>query len=107
MRKKKTATKGQEAQAPADIQVIHAVRDGEWLAGAEFLAAAVRLADEQVSIQVDLEGMDYLDASSLQILLAIRAGQKAKNRGLSLTRVSTALRQWFRYAGAEQEFTFD
>lgn len=107
VRKKKTAAKAQESQAPAKTQVIHPIRDGEWVPGEEFQAEAVKLLDAGANIRADLEGIDYLDASSLQILLAIHAGQKAKNRGFSMTGLSPALHQWFRYAGVEQELPFD
>lgn len=92
------------AEAP-EQHAIHVARGGDWLPRDEFLKAAVDAAAAAADVVVSLEGIDYLDASALQILLALHAEQKRKSRHLLLTNASPALRRWFEYAGASQHFS--
>ncbi len=85
---------------------IHPIRDGEWLPREEFYAQVLGLTTKGVDIVVDLFGVEYLDASSLQMLLALNVSQKSKSHALSITRASPGLMCWFGYAGAVQEFIF-
>jgi anti-anti-sigma factor len=71
-----------------------------------FREAAAAAASGNTGAIVDLEGVDYLDASSLQILLALEAAQRASSLPLRLTNASPTLRRWFEYAGATQVFQF-
>jgi hypothetical protein len=41
-----------------------------------------------------------LDAGALQVLLALDAEQRKRQRNLQLTNASSHLRQWFQFAGA-------
>jgi anti-anti-sigma factor len=49
---------------------------------------------------LDLSGVDHLDASALQVLLAIRAEEQQRGGCLQLVNPSVSLRRWFDYAGA-------
>lgn len=85
---------------------VHPVREGEWLPREEFYAEALRLSAGNADVVVDLDGVDYLDASSLQMLLALDAGQKSRTHGFVLKNASPALLCWFEYAGAVKQFVF-
>jgi hypothetical protein len=91
------------AQGP---QNIRPVRDGDWMPSDEFCAAAATAANSNADVLVNLEGLEYLDASALQIILALSAEQKKRARKLSLIHASPALLRWFEYTGAVQEFVF-
>jgi len=56
-------------------------------------------------VALNLQGIGHLDASALQILLALDIEQKKQGRQLHLTNVSAHLRQWFDYSGAIDQFT--
>jgi anti-anti-sigma factor len=73
-------------------------------------AAALRQwAMEQLSAEepahdlvLDLDGLEHLDASVLQVLLAMDAEQHRRGGALHLEHVSHRLEQWFGYAGAAE-----
>jgi anti-anti-sigma factor len=92
------------SQAPA--RTIRPARDSDWMQPEELHAAALAAAQGGADVVVDLEGLDYLDASSLQILLSLGCEQKRLVRTLRLTHASPALLRWFEYTGAVQEFSF-
>ncbi len=79
--------------------VISVTREGDWLPLPEFLALALSAAEEQGNLTVDMLGVDHLDASALQILLALGAERKKHGCGFRLANASPALTHWFEYAG--------
>jgi anti-anti-sigma factor len=79
--------------------VILVTREGEWLPPEELLAIARSASETEGNLIVDLEGVDHLDASALQILLALAAERKKRGKGLRLAKASVALSRWFEYAG--------
>ncbi len=83
--------------AETQIQVY---RSGEWLAGDEFLEQILAAVGRGDDVNIDLEGADHLDASSLQIMLALAAEQRKQGHKLRLTSASAALSEWFNHAGA-------
>jgi len=85
--------------------VILVTRDGEWLPPRDFHALALSAADVDGNLTVNLEGVDYLDASALQILLALAVQRKQRGRGLGLENASTALSRWFEYAGGREHIS--
>ena len=105
IRKKGASVKRREPARPLPVS-IHPVRDGEWSPRDEFYAQVLGLATAGVDIVVDLYGVDYLDASSLQMLLALSVAQTSQSRGLLLSHASPGLLCWFEYAGAAKQFTF-
>jgi anti-anti-sigma regulatory factor len=60
-------------------------------------------ADSDVT--VNLNNLDHLDASALQVLLALAAEQAKRGRILELANASAHLRQWFEFAGAAERFS--
>lgn len=57
------------------------------------------------NITLDFENVDYLDASSLQVLLAVGAEQKSLGRQLHLANTSAAMLHWFEWTGAAQHLS--
>ena len=55
-------------------------------------------------VTLNLDGIEHLDASALQILLALETEQKRRGGRLELGNVSQHLRHWFEYAGATEHF---
>ena len=73
----------------------------------ELRAAALGAVEAGHDVTLHLGGIDHLDASALQILLALDAEQKRCGRQLEVTNTSPHLRQWFEYAGAAEQFLQD
>src|ERR1700722_4788327 len=82
--------------------VIIVTREGEWLPPQELRAIALSAVDTDSNLTVNLEGVEHLDASALQMLLALAAERKKRGKGLRLANVSLALSRWFEYAGGER-----
>lgn len=70
----------------------------------EFLAAARAAAAEGADVTIDLHEVHHLDASALQVLLALDTEQKKQGRSLQLMDVSPQLRQWMEFAGVSDHF---
>jgi anti-anti-sigma factor len=81
--------------------VILVTREGEWLPPGELRALALSAVDADGILIVNLEGVEHLDASALQLLLALAAERKKRGKGLRLANASLALSRWFEYAGGE------
>lgn len=96
---------------------MHATRDGEWLPAEDLLAHARQrltgcspaetvadpgecLADMNQDIVLDLSGVNHLDASALQVLMAIGREQRLRGHKMWLLNSSAELKEWFGYAGA-------
>ena len=95
-----------EPGRPAAARVLKVSRAGEWLAADEFCEACSQVVDQHVDLRIDLEGVDHLDASALQILLALRVKQQQNGCQLLLTGPSSSLLRWFEFAGAKELFSF-
>jgi anti-anti-sigma factor len=54
----------------------------------------------ETNLVLDLRDIDYLEASALQIVLAIAAEQRRRGRHLQLVNASAELGRWFELAGA-------
>jgi len=85
--------------------VIHVTRDGDWLPPQEFRAIALAAAPTDGNLTVSLQAVDHLDASALQILLALAVERKKQGKGLRLTDTSLALSRWFEYAGGRENIS--
>jgi len=90
---------------PPSSHVLKVGRDGDWLGPDEFRKACAEAVDTHLDVYIDLEGVDHLDASALQILLALRVEQQQNGHRLSLGNPSPALVRWFEFAGATQMFS--
>jgi anti-anti-sigma factor len=105
MRLKRKQTGTREAKPTATETVINVTRDGDWLPPEEFHAVALSAAQADGNLTVNLQGVDHLDASALQILLALAAERKKRGRGLRLANASTPLSRWFEYAGGRENIS--
>jgi len=75
--------------------LIEAERSGDWMPAEELRTAALGAVETGNEVTLNLGGIDYLDASALQILLALGAEQKKRGRRLEVAGASPHLRQWF------------
>jgi anti-anti-sigma factor len=99
-RKQKRMRAGKpEADTCIDIE-----RSGEWMLAEELRDAAVCALEAGGDLAVNLAKIDFLDASALQILLALDAEQKKRGRHLQLVNVSPDLLQWFDFSGTTDRF---
>jgi ABC-type transporter Mla MlaB component len=105
MRLKRKPTNSGDTRPTATETVIEGTRDGDWLPPEEFLAAALSAAQAEGNLTVNLQGVDHLDASALQILLALAAERKKGGRRLYLANASTSLSHWFEYAGGRENIS--
>jgi anti-anti-sigma factor len=99
--KKKHAESGSPIQTVTET-VINVTRDGDWLPPQEFRAVALSAAGTEGDLTVSLQAVDHLDASALQILLALAEERKKRGKGLRLADTSPALSRWFEYAGGRE-----
>jgi anti-anti-sigma regulatory factor len=105
------STKARRAR-PGGLQAVQSLepiyieveRSGDWMPAEELRKAALAASGESKDVTVNLGKVDHLDASALQILLALDAEQKRQGRHLHLANASAHLRQWFEYAGVAECF---
>jgi anti-anti-sigma factor len=83
---------------------IDVERSGDWMPSEEFLAAERAAAAEGADVTIDLHEVHHLDASALQVLLALDTEQKKQGRSLQLMDVSPQLRRWMEFAGVLDHF---
>jgi ABC-type transporter Mla MlaB component len=69
----------------------------------ELRAAALEALSQDRDVELNLGEVDHLDASALQILLALDREQKQRGHRLEVEQVSAHMREWFAYAGAAEE----
>jgi anti-anti-sigma regulatory factor len=86
---------------------LHIERSGEWMPAEDLLATALEAVGQSREITIDLAGVNHLDASALQILLAIEQDQKSRQRGFHLANASAQLRAYFDHAGARERLLHD
>jgi ABC-type transporter Mla MlaB component len=84
--------------------LIEAERSADWMPVEDLREAALAALPAGNDVTVNLDRIDHLDASSLQILLALDTEQGRRGRDLKLANASPHLRQWFEYAGAADHF---
>jgi anti-anti-sigma factor len=78
---------------------------GDWMPAEQLRDAAMTASAESREVIINLGKIDHLDASALQILLALDMEQKRQGRHLRLANASSHLRQWFDYAGVADHFS--
>jgi anti-anti-sigma regulatory factor len=83
---------------------IDVERSGDWMPAGELREAALNALASGGDMILNLEGIGHLDASALQILLAIDVEQKKCGRSLQLANTSDPLQKWFEYAGVGDSF---
>jgi ABC-type transporter Mla MlaB component len=79
---------------------IEVFRSGEWLPADEMLGNILVALEHSSDLSIDLEGVAYIDASSLQILLGLAAEQQRAGSALQLMHASASLLEWLDCAGA-------
>ncbi len=98
---KRRKSRAKSAAAP-EAMVIVAGCSGEWVPVDELREKALAALEQHRSVTLDLDGVDHLDASSLQIVLALQVEQQARGARLELQNASAALCQWIKCAGATE-----
>lgn len=93
-----------QAEPDIDAQIIHVERSGDWMPADELREAALASVTQGKNVVLELDGIDHLDASALQILLALDLELKKRKRTLRLEKASAHLREWFDFAGADERF---
>jgi anti-anti-sigma factor len=90
------------SQEEHDLQraVIEVERSGEWMPAEELKETALAALEESNDMTLNLDRIDHLDASAMQILLALDTEQKNRGQHLHLVNASPLLRQWFECSGA-------
>jgi anti-anti-sigma factor len=94
-----------QAEQTLEPIFIEVERSGDWMPAEELQRIALAASGESKDVTVNLSKVDHLDASALQILLALDAEQKRRGRNLQLANASAHLRQWFEYAGVAECFS--
>jgi len=84
--------------------VIEVERSGDWMPAEELKEAAIAALATSMDMTLNLDRIDHLDASAMQILLALEAEQKNRGQHLHLVNASPQLRQWFELSGAMGHF---
>jgi anti-anti-sigma regulatory factor len=93
------------AATPAAKQILIDVeRSGDWMVVEDLRGAALAALKLANDVTINLGRLDHLDASSLQILLALDAEQKKRGKNLQLANASLQLAQWFEFAGTADRF---
>jgi anti-anti-sigma factor len=100
---KETSAPGNEPE-PARSVVIEVERSGDWMPAEELREAASAALPGSNDLTLNLERIDHLDASALQILLALELEQKNRGQQLHLVNASPELRRWFELSGAADHF---
>ena len=109
--KRNKSAKTQEAQTAKaqaepgiEPQILRVERSGDWMPADELREAALAAVSQGKNVVLELDGIDHLDASALQILLALDLELKKRKQTLRLEKASARLREWFDFAGADERF---
>jgi len=70
----------------------------------ELRETAIAASVQKRDVTLDLNRVDHLDASALQILLALDTDLKNRGQKLRLAKVSEHLQKWFGFAGVDDWF---
>ncbi len=100
----KTHSGTQHTEQTLGPHVIAVERSGDWMPADELRKCALTALSEGKNVTLNLDKIDHLDASALQILLALDAELKKRGENLRLAKVSPHLHKWFEFAGADEHF---
>jgi len=70
----------------------------------DMMKTALSVIEQENELTLNLNNIDHLDASALQVILALDVEQKNRGRHLDLINASHNLRQWFEYSGTAAHF---
>jgi anti-anti-sigma factor len=93
-----------QAEHDLEQQIIKVERSGDCLPAEELREAAIVALSQGKNVTLNLDRVDHLDASALQILLALHAALKRRGQKLLLVKASPRLLKWFEFAGADGRF---
>jgi anti-anti-sigma factor len=96
---KKARVTGNRTDSDRPPGPIDVERSGGWMPPEDLRDAVLAALFARTDVALNLQGIDHLDASALQILLALDAEQHQRFHKLQLTNASPRLRQWFEFAG--------
>ncbi len=82
------------------VQLTVTDSSGDWVAPDLLQDAALAALRKQMDVRVSLEAVEHLDASALQILMALGASLERDAHKLELIEPPPALERWFQLAGA-------
>lgn len=85
-------------------QVIYGT---EWATAEELHHYALSQIEHNTDVTIDFEGLESLDAATLQVLLALSKELQQKNLRLIMIGISPSLLRWFGYAGAQKCFPIE
>ena len=99
-------TRGSIPQGKPDQRhaVIELERSGDWMPAEELRETALAALEASYDMTLNLDRIDHLDASAMQILLALDMEQKNRGQHLHLVNASPQLQQWFEFSGAAEHF---
>jgi anti-anti-sigma factor len=105
-----TSEENKQGKTTTSGSVLHMGRSGQWMEPSEILQhlrenldrSADGAPGETGDVLLDLSGLEHLDGSALQVLLAIQTEQRQRGAFLKLLNASKSLRKWFEYAGAAE-----
>ena len=101
--KKPRAVRAKRPRTPKRV-VIDVERSGDWMPVEDMMKTALSALEQEKELTLNLNNIDHLDASALQVLLVLDAEQRNKGRHLDLVNASPNLRQWFEYSGTAAQF---
>jgi anti-anti-sigma regulatory factor len=93
------------AEQNQEQHFIEVERLGDWVPAEELREAALACVNCGGDVTINLDHIDHLDASALQILLALDAEQGKRSRTLLFVKASSPLRDWFEFAGVADHFS--
>ena len=106
---RKAKVPGAPSAAPQEEQerertVIEVERSGDWMPVEDLRNAGLKALEAGNDVTFNLDKVEHLDASALQILLALDAEQTKRGKHLELANVSPHMRLWFGYSGIAEHF---
>jgi anti-anti-sigma factor len=90
-----------------ELRSIAVERSGDWMPAEELRESVLAALSQGNDVTLNLDKIYHLDASALQILLALDAELTKRGKNLLLAKVSPHLLKWFEFAGADQHFFHD
>lgn len=104
---KKEQSTPKQGEPHSECVEIEVASSQDWLPPEELKEVALKNIEAGKNLVLNLNSVDHLDASALQILLALEAEQKAHGSDLRFAHVSPELRQWIDHAGAAAQLSMD
>jgi anti-anti-sigma regulatory factor len=101
--KKPRAARSKRARSLERV-VIDVERSGDWMPIDDMMKTALSALKQDKELTLNLNNIDHLDASALQVLLAIDVEGRSRGRHLDIVNASQDLRRWFEYSGAAAQF---